>query len=1237
MSLFARMSTFALRQVAEGACAAVGIGASGEAVAGFLTDRFTDQSQRLNQALQDANDRAWKALEIALAGDSFWDRCKGAGSGREDRAFAQQVRAFLDATPLPELAGKDPFRQKCLQELRAARTNRMLAAAALEPRRLAQQTADFARFADPKSRLDAEWRVVVGMAGELKDAGCPSLGWLLAQRPQHGTPLLVVAVRYFFRRCVEEDQKLFQGLAFAKLDALSEAQEKGFAALTAALAAQGQRLEELLGDVKAVVVQTHSAVLDLRGQMQGQREQIQQMGQAVMKLLEQHQLHGRELRPADSMSIRNDGERKLVKQLVERYRALPPGERQKLPALLNAVGKLEVVSGNFEAAQKDFQHVATLVAEPAAQAEAHFNAYRTALERRDWTTALKELLQAVKLDARRFAPFPAGKYHPQRVLGAGGFGVAFACRHKELKADVVVKTLTGDDLERDVDEVFNEARVLYQLEHPAIIRLLDCGYTIPSEKARPYFVMNFFESVTLEEYVQTHGPLAVQDLAAVARQLAEGLQAAHGKGILHRDVKPANILVRLDDAGWQVKVIDFGLAFKHRAIEGAASTARSRGTLVGSSIAGTLDYAAPEQMGRSPGVAVGPYSDVYGWAKTCCFGLFKTTQPLPKHWQSIPPALARLLEQCLAEPPQDRPANFTTVLGALAGVEAPPVPKKAGPRGGGKVPWKTLTGVGVALLMSLLGLVCLGLWAGGVFRVRTPDGVLLVEVNEPNPDVFVDGSQVTVTWANGGKKAEIRVKPGTHKVEVSKDGFTMVGEDVEVKDGDRRVFAARLEPAVAAPPMKKGDVPPAPATGTGGKVYLSDLPEFDWQGLKAGFFKNGEGYVPGGIRVNGERSPKGLWTHPPSKGYSTVKYRLAGLDAQAFAARVALNDTVKVAASPLTFEVLGDDQVLWSSKPVQAAGQTQDCSVNVHGIQVLELRVLCPGLQISAHAVWLDPYLVTTAKTAKPRIDPPSDPPPTPVVPANDPLVLDLGGGITVPFVRVPRGTFWMGWTSDKKMSRLATIDTDFELGVYPVTQNQWQAVMQENPSEFSRFGKGKDRVANISNADLKLFPVESVSWHDAQAFLRKLNAREDGKGWLYRLPREAEWEYACRNAATTKAECSFDFYFDQGTNDLSSNQANFNGNFPAGNAGKGPFLERTTKVGSYPPNKLGLYDMQGNVWQWCEDAWNDKKGPGRVRRGPSWLGRGDQLRVGIRTRIPPANHHNDLGLRLARVPSAGK
>ena len=101
MSIFLSLSSLALRQVVDGACAALGVKDSGEAVVGFLTERFTDHSQRLTAALQSANEKAWKALEVSLAGDSLWDRCKALAARGEDQAFARQVRAFLDAAPLP--------------------------------------------------------------------------------------------------------------------------------------------------------------------------------------------------------------------------------------------------------------------------------------------------------------------------------------------------------------------------------------------------------------------------------------------------------------------------------------------------------------------------------------------------------------------------------------------------------------------------------------------------------------------------------------------------------------------------------------------------------------------------------------------------------------------------------------------------------------------------------------------------------------------------------------------------------------------------------------------------------------------------------------------------------------------------------------------------------------------------------------------------------------------------------
>src|SRR5262249_6596762 len=141
-----------------------------------------------------------------------------------------------------------------------------------------------------------------------------------------------------------------------------------------------------------------------------------------------HQLERREVRLGDSLALRDEGERHLVRELVARYRSLPQDQRQQLPALLNAVGKMEVVVGEFDDAQHDFQEAARLTAAPAAQAEVQYNAYQAALERRHWDEALAALWQAAALDAGRFQPFPLAKYEPERILGAGGFGVAFLCR-----------------------------------------------------------------------------------------------------------------------------------------------------------------------------------------------------------------------------------------------------------------------------------------------------------------------------------------------------------------------------------------------------------------------------------------------------------------------------------------------------------------------------------------------------------------------------------------------------------------------------------------------------------------------------------------------------------------------------------------------------------------------------------------------------------------------------------------
>jgi formylglycine-generating enzyme required for sulfatase activity len=230
-------------------------------------------------------------------------------------------------------------------------------------------------------------------------------------------------------------------------------------------------------------------------------------------------------------------------------------------------------------------------------------------------------------------------------------------------------------------------------------------------------------------------------------------------------------------------------------------------------------------------------------------------------------------------------------------------------------------------------------------------------------------------------------------------------------------------------------------------------------------------------------------------------------------------------------------------------------------------------------------------------------------------------------FVLVPRGKFFMGGGDNKLGDTEVEIDHDFYLGTYEVTQEEWQSVTMANPSEFSGSGPGKEKVKDIPDAERKRFPVENVSWDSAQFFLKALNAREGEAGWLYRLPKEAEWEYACRGGPReNKFEYGHDFYFEKPTNRLLPEQANC-----APEHGKG--LQRPCKVGSYKSNSLGLYDMHGNVWEWCDDEVRTPEGAShRVCRGGSWFRVAVGCRAGTRNVHHPSTRSSAHGLRLARV-----
>ena len=196
-------------------------------------------------------------------------------------------------------------------------------------------------------------------------------------------------------------------------------------------------------------------------------------------------------------------------------------------------------------------------------------------------------------------------------------------------------------------------------------------------------------------------------------------------------------------------------------------------------------------------------------------------------------------------------------------------------------------------------------------------------------------------------------------------------------------------------------------------------------------------------------------------------------------------------------------------------------------------------------------------------------------------FIEDLGNGISLEMAAIPGGTFMMGSPeneiirlNDQSPQHQVTVPSFF-MGKYPVTQAQYQAIMGTNFSYF----KGSNR------------PVECVSWDNAVAFCEKLSQIT---GKTYRLPSEAEWEYACRAGTTTP------FHFGE---TITTDLANYNGNYTYGQEPKGVYRRETTEVGSFGvANNFGLYDMHGNVWEWCQDNWHSNY-EGAPIDGSAWLG----------------------------------
>ena len=704
------------------------------------------------------------------------------------------------------------------------------------------------------------------------------------------------------------------------------------------------------------------------------------------------------------------------------------------------------------------------------------------------------------------------QYEVIRELGRGGMGVVYLARNKQMGRLEVLKVVNRALLDRPgtAERFLREIRSAAALEHRNVVRAYAC-LNVGKLLA---LVMEYVEGEDLAHLVERRGPLSVSSACASIIQAARGLQEAHEKGMVHRDIKPQNLLLsrRLKE----VMILDFGLA------KVASEKGVEQGLTAAGKMLGTPGYVAPEQILDAAKADI--RADVYSLGCTLYYLIsghppfeapslfillhahqYITVRPLNEERPEVPPELAAVVGKMMAKDPAkryQRPADVAAALapfvkGAKPAAPLPVVPKvpktpslppplpvivevervpspvverapfdledlptpalKRAKRGRGKL---------VALALALLVPLAFGV-AMAVFRVETPNGTLVVEM---------DGDEV-----------EARVK--------------------------------------------------------GGKLIL---------------------------------------TGPDGK----VRYTLTAKDRNK-----------KLDAGPYTIRVEGADGLVVYTREFK-----------IEKGREAKVRVTMEGKSVALG---------------------------TPDVPKKGDTITN---SIGMKLVYIPVGKFRMGSPQDEAGRRDdegpehdVEIAKGFYMGVYEVTQGEYEKVMGSNPSQFAATGNLKERVKGM---DTSRFPVEWVSRDDAVKFCERLSTLEGEKSAtrVYRLAREAEWEYACRGGATSKTT----FYHGKS---LSSDQANYGESR----------LNRTREVGSYKPNGFGLYDMQGNVGEWCAD-WYDKEyyskspvkdppGPASgifgVSRGGCW-----QLSVGYcrsadrHGLCQPSARYETLGFRVVMVPS---
>ncbi len=856
------------------------------------------------------------------------------------------------------------------------------------------------------------------------------------------------------------------------------------------------------------------------------------------------------------------------------------------------------------------------------------------------------------MSAPQELPEQFGRYRILKKLGQGGMGSVFLAEDTQLGCLVALKVPTFRDRDdpRSVERFRREAKLAQSIHHPCICPVYEEGEVDGTR----YLTMAFIEGTPLSELVAPGEAWPQERAAELVRRLALALDALHQRGVIHRDLKPHNIMVRADDVPM---LMDFGLA---RGLGDEQLT--TAGTPLG-----TPAYMPPEQI-KGLAEDMGPTADVYSlgvllyqlltgelpFEAENVWALFHQVQNAPAPPPSARrPDLDRELEEvCLkamakkseerfasasafaaALVPYARQASVATAppAGPFGSTLALPAPRRhettlrtaqetaRAPRPGPEPPTPPDRPASrLALWLALVLLLAAGVT--GWFVLRDEDK------NDPSPP--------DKTARNGGGP---------------KDG--PAPRDRVARDGEKE----KGGPPAVVPSLRL--LPLGPVTLEAGKSQVVRV-------------RVQRADCPGPVQVRLAEASPGVTVHDGQVGEGGdeggLELRVAAgaaegertlrLEAIAAAARDEgrLRLTIRKAPAPPSLRLLALGAVsLWR-------GESQKVPVRIE-------RTNCPG-RVTVRLAKPPPGV--TAREG--QVDDGSDAGSLELkagegaAPGEWALRVEItangvsDGGelrLTIPaaglarfrnkvgmeMVLIPKDTFGMGSPpgegADNEKEHDVEVTRPFYMGAFEVTQEQYLKVMGSNPADF--------RKQNRGGPDL---PVEMVYWYDAVQFCNRLSGQHGlppyyriegrkvaalgGKG--YRLPTEAEWEYACRGGAKPYAV----FHFG---NALSFADANFDSSSPYGGGKEGPREWKTRPVGSYKPNGFGLFDMHGNVWEWCQDWYDggyykngpkkDPQGPesgkDRVLRGGSWYDFGRDCRSANRYKIAPEVRGNHIGFRV--------